>query len=37
MIRDILKQLDATDVRDLILIGAFVGMMLVGCALGAGA
>lgn len=37
MIRDTLKQLDATDVRDLILIGIFIGTLAIGAALGAGA
>jgi hypothetical protein len=37
MIRDTLKQLDATDIRDLILIAVFVGMLAIGAALGAGA
>lgn len=37
MIRDTLKQLDATDIRDLILISAFVLTLAIGAALGAGA
>lgn len=37
MIRDTLKQLDATDIRDLILIAAFVSVLAIGAALGAGA
>ncbi|SEN67634.1 hypothetical protein SAMN05443254_11050 [Bradyrhizobium sp. OK095] len=37
MLRDILKQIDATDIRDLIVIAAFVGVLAIGAALGAGA
>ena len=37
MIRETLKQIDATDVRDLILIAAFIGALAIGAALGAGA
>ena len=37
MIRNIVKQLDATDIRDLILIGIFIGALLVGAAMGCGA
>lgn len=37
MIRDTLKQLDATDLRDLIVIGAFIAVLAIGAALGAGA
>lgn len=37
MIRDTLKQLDATDVRDLILIAIFIGTLAIGAAIGAGA
>lgn len=37
MIRDTLKHLDATDLRDLIVIAAFVVVLAIGAALGAGA
>lgn len=37
MIRDTLKQIDATDIRDLILIATFVAVLAIGAALGAGA
>ena len=33
----LLSELDATDVRDLVLISLFIGTLAVWCAIGAGA
>lgn len=37
MLKNLLRQLDATDIRDLALITLFIGTLIVFAAIGAGA